>query len=345
MMAAKIRQDRPLRVMQSFGRPRATSNPYIHMLDESLRSMPGLEHLNFDRRRALFGRYQVFHFHWPEVALGGATPIRRFMRRAYFQALLWKFRIMRTSIVRTVHNVELPTDISPWEHRMLQHIERVTDLRIAINPQTELVNGDAQVTILHGHYVDWFADEPHASTTPGLVSFVGLIRKYKGVEDLVRAFGGTAAEAPDLALLIAGSPSTSELESEILNLAESDRRIELDFGYLTEAAYAQAITRAELVVLPYRFMHNSGSVLAALSLARPVLVPRTDVNAALGSEVGPGWVYQYDGKLDHHDLIDTIARVRADQRETAPDLSRRKWSDVGEAHLAAFRTLATLARR
>lgn len=334
-----------IKVMQSFGRPRATSNPYIHMLDEALRGTPGLEHLNFDRRSALLGRYRVFHFHWPEVALGGSTSFRRVMRRVYFQLLLWRFRITRTTIVRTVHNIELPTGISPWERRMLEHLERVTDLRIAINPQTKSADGEDQVSILHGHYIGWFAAEPRAAATPGLVSFVGLIRKYKGVEDLIRAFELTAEQAPELALLIAGSPSTSELESGIKDLAETDPRIELEFGYLSEAAYAHAITRAELVVLPYRFMHNSGSVLAALSLMRPVLVPRTDVNAALCAEVGPGWVYQYDGMLDQHDLLDTIARARVDHRDRAPDLSRRQWRDVGEAHLAAFRQAVLRARR
>lgn len=252
---------------------------------------------------------------------------------------------MRTAIVRTVHNVELPTGISSWERRMLERVERVTHLRIAINSQTRPVDGEAQVTILHGHYIDWFADEPRAVAAPGLVSFVGLIRRYKGVEGLIRAFKTTVEKTPELALLIAGNPSTSELESEILDLAGSDRRIELEFGYLTETAYAQAITRAELVVLPYQFMHNSGSALAALSLRRPVLVPGTDVNAALCSEVGPGWVYQYEGELDHHDLVDTIARVRTDQRDRAPDLSRREWRDVGKSHLAVFRRAATLARR
>ena len=41
------------------------------------------------------------------------------------------------------------------------------------------------------------------------------------------------------------------------------------------------------MVLPYRQMHNSGAVLAALSLDRPVLVPATD-QRGLGAEVGPG---------------------------------------------------------
>ncbi len=334
---------RSLRVMQSFGRPRATSNPYIHMLDEALRSTPGIEHLNFNRGRALLGRYDVIHFHWPEVALGGSTPLRRFARRSYFQVLMWKLRLSKTAIVRTVHNVELPSGLSARERRLLEQLEARTKLRILINPVTTLPRGQAHTTILHGHYIEWFRGMPAAEPTTGLLGFVGLIRKYKGVEGLVRAFKAISPGEQQLALLIAGQPSSAELASEISDLARDDGRIRLELGYLSEQDYALAVTRSEIVVLPYRFMHNSGSVLAALSLERPVLVPRTEVNSALGREVGPGWIYSYDGELDSNDLREAVALVRADPRSPAPDLSLRDWQGAGPAHLDAFRQAASRA--
>src|SRR5699024_7660440 len=64
------RTAKPLRVMQSFGPPRPTSNPYIHMLDESLAHTPDLIHQRFGRARAFFGRYDAIHFHWPETLFG-----------------------------------------------------------------------------------------------------------------------------------------------------------------------------------------------------------------------------------------------------------------------------------
>ena len=63
------------------------------------------------------------------------------------------------------------------------------------------------------------------------------------------------------------------------------------------------VSESELVVLPYHQMHNSGSVLAALSLDRSVLVPDSEFNRSLAEEVGPGWVVTYDGDLTAESIL------------------------------------------
>jgi beta-1,4-mannosyltransferase len=88
-------------------------------------------------------------------------------------------------------------------------------------------------------------------------------------------------------------------------------------------------------VLPYREMHNSGSVLAALSLDRPVLVPANEVNELLAAEVGEPWVLMYDDLTT--DVIESaFTRIREQPPQGTPDLSRREWSAAGADHLAAF---------
>lgn len=320
-----------LRVMQSFGAPRATTNPYIHMLDAALAATPGMQHLRFDRRRALFGRYEVLHLHWPESLMGGSTPAKAFARRVFFAALLLRVRLSRIAIVRTAHNVGLP-DVSGWERRMLQKVEDRTSLRIVLNALTP-VDGETAL-IPHGHYKGWFAVEPRAPK-PDVLAFVGLVRRYKGVETLLDAFETTRTKAPQLRLSVAGNPTSDQIREDVVARAASDDRIELDLRYLSEDDFAEAIQDAAGVVLPYRFMHNSGSVLAALSLSRPVLVPRNEVNEALSAEVGPGWITMFDGELDGDDLIAFHESLRTAPTE-APRLDARDWSTAGIRHREAF---------
>ncbi|MGO2043998.1 MAG: glycosyl transferase, partial [Cellulosimicrobium funkei] len=94
----------------------------------------------------------------------------------------------------------------------------------------------------------------------------------------------------------------------------------------------------QLVVLAYRFMHNSGSVLAALSLDRPVLVPRNAVNEALAKEVGDEWVLMFDDRLTGERLVGALAEAAAIPDGARPDLSRREWTDAGAAHARAYRS-------
>lgn len=324
--------DRDLHVMQSFRAPRATSNPYIHMLDEALSATPGLTHLRFSWRRALFGRVDVLHFHWPEIFLTGRTPVHRFVRRARFQALLWKLRATRGAMVRTVHNLELPSGVSAWDRRMLTRVRDGAAVSIALNPQTNV--SARTVVILHGHYIDWFAKMERSTAHPGRVAFVGLVRRYKGLEVLFDAYEQLSADDSTVSLVVAGSPTSAEMAAEVRERAAGLPRTEVRLDYLSEQDYAREVTSAALVPLPYTHMHNSGSVLAALSLGRPVLVPDNEVNRALQDEVGPGWVHRFTGTLSASDID---AALRAGIPTTPPDLSRRGWREAGTDHLSAYR--------
>ena len=104
----------------------------------------------------------------------------------------------------------------------------------------------------------------------------------------------------------------------------------------------QLATESQLVVLPYREMHNSGSVLAGLSLDRPVLVPDNDVNRALSLEVGPDWVLTYAGELDGAVLKEALDQPRP---TGSPDLSARGWDRVSKDHVEAYRQARRAAGR
>src|SRR5690606_29902058 len=148
----------------------------------------------------------------------------------------------------------------------------------------------------------------------------------KGVERLLQAFAETRTDpaADSLSLRIGGKPSTDELAIMIDKAAAADPRIEVTPEYLADADLVRIVTEAELVVLPYRFMHNSGGTLAALSLDRPVLVPDNAVNRLLAEEIGPGWVHLFSGELTAEALLTALRRAR-EPRSERPRLTGRDW--------------------
>jgi beta-1,4-mannosyltransferase len=331
-------QRRP-RVMQSFRAPRPTTNPYIAQLDRALADEPSIEHLRWSWKTALVGRVDAFHFHWPETLLEGDRGWKRVVRRTMMRALLAKTRVTRAAIVRTAHNVEIPGDVDPATRRLLERIEARTTHRIVLNDLTEV---DGPTTVIpHGHYRDWFEKYPHADAVPSRVGYFGLIRRYKGVETLLDAYRAARTRDASLSMDIGGRPSTPELAEMVEAAAAEMPSISHTLRFLDDSELVRIGTSAQVVVLPYRFMHNSGSALAALSLDRPVLVPRNDVNTLLADEVGEGWVLPFDGELDADDLLDALARPRPEGR---PDLSRREWKDAGHRHADAFRRAIADAR-
>lgn len=323
----------PIRVLETFSDPKPSTNPYIHQLYTSLSTTDGLTVLPFDYRTALFGRYDIVHAHWPELMVDGHRAIGRWSRRTLAALTVLRWRITRTPVVRTLHNLERPEGISRFDHAVLSGIDAATALDIALNDLTPPREGVPQTVIPHGHYRDWFA--AHTAPTPaaGRIAYVGLIRRYKGVEDLIDAF--SQWEEPAASLHIAGRPSSPELLEGLRTAAAADDRVSIDPRFLEEADFASSIRSAELIVLPYRHMHNSGTALAALSLDRPVLVPDNAVNRALAEECGPGWVHVFRGAITADDIERAWRASR--ERSGRPDLSRREWVAAGVHHRDAFR--------
>lgn len=332
-----------LRVMQSLGAPRPTTNPYNKQLDDALAAAPGIQHLHFSWRTALFGRYDAFHWHWPEAKLHGSSWWKSLGKFALTSALVLRHSLStRIATVRTVHNIELPDD-TPARLWLLRRIDNMTDFRIVINRTTPLAPGTPHSVILHGHYRDWYAPLPRAERIPGRIGSFGGVRRYKGLDSLVDAYAAAHAIDSDLSLRIGGRPSSAGLGDELRAIAASLPGVSLHLEFLSDEQLVELATSSELVVLAYRFMHNSGSVLAALSLDRPVLVPRNAANEALADEVGSAWVLMYDEELGGDDLLDAHRRVA--DLTGSPDLSHRDWADAGAAHVRAFREAVAVKRR
>ncbi|WP_417554617.1 glycosyltransferase [Microbacterium sp.] len=332
---------RTLAVMESLPMIRPTTNPYLVQLIHSLESTPGIDVSFLDWRRAILGPLDVFHVHWPELLVGSHHRLGRVARRLLTIAFLIRIRLTRVAVVRTLHNLERPSGLARIDLLLLGILDRLTTLTITLNDQTPLPEGQPRRTILHGHYRDWYARHRAPEAIKGRVGYVGLIRRYKGVGQLIRAFH--AMDDPESTLSVAGRPSSEELENGLLDLAGHDPRIEFHFQFLEDAELVSRICESELIVLPYKHMHNSGTVLAALSLARPVLVPDNAVNRALAEEVGPGWIHFFDHKLTRDDLVRALGAI-ANRDGRIPDLSRRDWSQVGGEHAEAFRTAVALRR-
>lgn len=322
-------------VLESFRGIRPTTNPYIVQLWEALRAEPGVRVSSLDWRTALFGRYDVFHVHWPETLMQANSWQGRVVRRLLTTLFCLRLFIRRIPVVRTWHNLERPSGLGWYDRRLLDAFDRLTRVRIRLNPLSPVPPDAPAVTILHGDYRDWFDAGLVREPVPGRIGYVGLIRRYKGVEELLEAFAETSD--PALSLHVAGSPSSEELIRAVRDAEERDPRITSRLEFLDDPAFVEAVTSSELVVLPYRHMHNSGTALAALSLGRPVLVPDNEVNRLLADEVGAAWVQLFTAPLGADDLSAAHRAVAGRPASSPPDLSRRTWTRAGADHAEAFR--------
>jgi glycosyltransferase involved in cell wall biosynthesis len=74
-------------------------------------------------------------------------------------------------------------------------------------------------------------------------------------------------------LYVAGSPSTSDIERDIRSSAGEDTQIRTDLKYIPDENIQYYMNAADVLVLPYQDILNSGSVYLGLSFGIPIIAP------------------------------------------------------------------------
>ena len=304
---------------------------------------PGFRVEFFDWKVALSGHYDVLHIHWPEFLIRGASRRDALLSSFRIARLLRTLRRNEIGVVRTLHNLIPHESSHPLERWLSLALDACVHKYIALNPVTDVTQLDAEV-ILHGDYVERFAAHPRSARVQGRLLYFGLVRPYKGLDILISVFRQIANR--DLSLSIVGRPCSEPMRRLVEVATAQDHRLRSRLEFVPDAALVAEVTAAQLVVLPFRETHNSGSILVALSLGRPVLTRDTAVNRAISDEVGPGWLWFCKDVLTGDVIEQTLREVTALGRhaDARPSFGARDWRNIGEKHSVVYRQAVAKAR-
>jgi glycosyltransferase involved in cell wall biosynthesis len=163
-----------------------------------------------------------------------------------------------------------------------------------------------------------------------VVLFFGLIRPYKGLDVLYDAWRALGADAE---LWVVGQPRMAPPP------APDGARTVLRFVSDAEAAWCMA--HADVVVLPYREIDQSGVLFTALAFGRPLVLADVggfpEVEPAL--HVPPGDAAALAGALERL-LGDPTERERLAAGARQAAATTYAWDAIAERHAALYGTLA-----
>lgn len=328
-----------LTVMQALGDPAkglGTANPYTRLLVDSLPTNK-IRTTYFSWSTIFINKFDIFHVHWPELLFRHKFAAVRWLKCITFLIFIARIKVQRKAIVRTIHNLT-PHESIPWlTSRVIRVLDKNTSLWIILNESTPVPSPDHKALIPHGHYRDWYAEPSSSKRITGRLLTFGLIRAYKGVDDLLRAFRDT----PEwVTLSIAGRPDSHQTSQEIRELSEGDDRISLTLKFLTDEELSEEVAKSSLVVLPYREVHNSGVALLALSLNRPILVRDAPATRLLAEEFGTDWVKLFSGDLTPDVLETAIISTSHTPASARVDMSTRDWKLLASRLVDAYERAA-----
>jgi|ERR1700683_960279 glycosyltransferase involved in cell wall biosynthesis len=183
------------------------------------------------------------------------------------------------------------------------------------------------------------------------ILFFGRIAQYKGLEYLITAFQQLLDRRDDYQLIVAGRPENDYLKhwNAIQEKMAEDvrcRRILIRGDHVPDDETELYFKAADVLVLPYTHIYQSGVLFLAYSFGLPVLA--SDVGA-LKEEIVEGETGFIFSPKDPVDLAATIERYFASslfanlsvQRQKIKDfaIERHSWDVVGQLTMRIYKTL------
>jgi beta-1,4-mannosyltransferase len=340
---------RALRVLTTRGGDDLSANPYVSTLAAHNDAL--LQVREFTWARALLGRFDVIHLHWPEALVRSPSRWKHAGKLALFRLLIALDRLRRRAHVSTIHNLTPHESGSPAEDAVLRAWLASCAVRIYLTHAGLAEAGDERgVVIPHGDYAEYVRRHrpagpaaPAAAPTGRLLLF-GMLRRYKGIERLVEAFG-EIGDGRGLRLLVAGKAIDADYERLLGELAAARPGVEVRADhFLGHDELIGLIEDCEVVVLPYERMYNSGAALMALTVGRPVAATDSPSMAELRAEFGAEWIQPLPAQLTPEALTAAVDALRSSPRAALPDWSARSWPAIAAAHRDAYQRAVSAVR-
>ncbi len=176
--------------------------------------------------------------------------------------------------------------------------DRATTVWILLSDRVAPLTDAPAVVAPHGHFRDWFAETRRRRPCPGACCSSGASAATRASTCCwTRSLGSKTTERPCTSW---ARPRTRSWPTTCAERRPQTTASPRSTTSWPTSVLAREVFESELVVLPFVEMTNSGSMLLALSLDRPVLVPRLPVTEELADEVGPGWVAHLRRRARRH---------------------------------------------
>jgi beta-1,4-mannosyltransferase len=309
----------PCRVVQV---SRVRMNPYVGLLQQALRGV-GITCSTADGLSPRLAQSwrpiaDIVHVHWLELLYAAPRRSTSLRRLCAVLAGLARVKALGLKLVYTVHNLE------PHERSTFRLPDRVL---ITLSDAVHVHDQEAQrhlkarygsrvrtYVIPHGSYIGAYLnnctkqearERLHLKQDAFVLLFLGQIRRYKGVEDLVAAFHRLTDDA--CTLVIAGNVHDPSYAKELATLTRDDPRVVARLQYVRDAELQYLMNACDVCVLPYRQVTTSGAAILAFSFGRPIVAPELGGFAELARE-GRGITYAPEAS---DGLLGALQQVRA----------------------------------
>ncbi|WP_017297400.1 glycosyltransferase family 4 protein [Nodosilinea nodulosa] len=245
---------------------------------------------------------ELLHIHWLHEFYSESSTLKAFRPLIKYVLGLTVIKLRGIKVVWTAHNIKDHDDREPLLDRICTLVTVILANAIIVHSEAakkELVaqfpfNISRRVHVIpHANYIGQYKNSVSRQEARQRLNipeskfvflFLGLIRPYKGVTELIDAF--EKLNHPEAHLVIAGKSKDKALLETIQQRAEANPSIDFIPDFVPDDDVQVYMNAADVAVFPYRQILTSGAVLLAMSFGRACLAPKKDCITEVLTEQG-----------------------------------------------------------
>jgi glycosyltransferase involved in cell wall biosynthesis len=142
--------------------------------------------------------------------------------------------------------------------------------------------------------------------------FAGTIHKNKGLDILLKAWKEHINRYPENKLFIVGKPNY-DLSYELQLAKNYNSSVIISLGYKSDEELLTYYLECDFVVLPYKEASQSGVLLTALTLGKPIIVVKVGALPEVVNIVKGGYIVEPNNSKDLHMAINKASEITMDK--------------------------------
>lgn len=232
--------------------------------------------------------FRIIHLHWVHVfhPRWAKDPIFRKFFFAWLKLWFFTARCLGFKVLWTAHNFlpherTFPDDLKARKW-LIEHVDEIIAVNCELAHKLSSTFGIAkpEVIPLGRTVLPLPRDRMEVRSNLGIsensvvVALLGYLKQYKGVEKLLAAALELQSE---YSFIVAGQCDDAGYKDLLQQLASSfdnpEQRLVFRVSYLSDQDFSDYLCASDYVCTPFVAISNSGSIEAALTAGKPIVVP------------------------------------------------------------------------
>ena len=231
--------------------------------------------------------FNIFHLHWQNFVISSRN---NFFKKISFKQSLLNIKIIKKlgfKLIWTVHNLVPHEEQTSNDLEISRTLCKLSDAKIVHSYETlkEMrkhgFNTKNSFVIPIGNYI---SAHPNNSSKKNSLKklgiknnnliflFFGIIRKYKGVDNLINSYTKTRFNKKTK-LIIAGKCQDGELK-KLLDSCRSNPNIIIHDHFIENEDVQNYLNSADIIVCPFKKITTSSTALLSFSFGKPIICPK-----------------------------------------------------------------------